>query len=224
LHFPYFLGVPLYRTKVLYVPQRPALLPGSPTVFLQTLQTFSSRSSHTSSASTNRSKSYLPSFLQSSPAVALPEDSPSSSSHDDSDVLDPYELSKEWDLPRGLWDRNWNDLSGGEAQRLSLAVALARGAGMGGGPEIVLLDEPTSALDSETSDKVEKTLLRLLPSTDHNKSGKGKKEEGKGGPKAYILITHSQEQADRLAGKGAKVVQLGNGGVDGGQDDGVRED
>lgn len=71
--------------------------------------------------------------------------------------------------------------------------------------------EPTSALDPETSAQVEESLLALLPPSTHNPSGKGSKTPGSGGPKAYLLITHSQEQADRLAGKGAKVVNLSSG-------------
>lgn len=71
--------------------------------------------------------------------------------------------------------------------------------------------EPTSALDPETSHLVETSLLELLPRSERNPTGKGSREAGRGGPKAYLLITHSEEQAERLAGKGAKVVDLGGG-------------
>jgi ABC-type iron transport system FetAB ATPase subunit len=223
-------GIPAFRTKVLYLPQRPSLLPGSPTSFLETVKTFRSRSSASSSPAS--SSSWLPGFLQRKQAVALPEDG-----NDETDVLDPYELASEWDVPRMLWERNWGDLSGGEGQRIALATAFARGSGFGNGAEVILLDgafkqrpivlcscedpqltlaacpsEPTSALDPETTSKVEATLLSFLPRSEHNPAGsEGRSRAGKGGPKAYLLITHSDEQAERLAGKGARVVDLSEG-------------
>lgn len=40
-----FLGVPAFRTRVFYVPQRPALLPGTPRNFMATVTSFQSRKS-----------------------------------------------------------------------------------------------------------------------------------------------------------------------------------
>ncbi len=65
--------------------------------------------------------------------------------------------------------------SSGERQRLALARALAMQ------PQALVLDEPTSALDSESREKVEALLRRLL-------------KEGK----ALLLITHDVAQARRL--------------------------
>jgi ABC-type iron transport system FetAB ATPase subunit len=98
-------GIPKYRTLVQYIPQRPSLLPGTPLDFLTTLHSFSSRSSSASSSS----------------------DCPS--------PLDPVELALEWGVDRRLWMREWGTLSGGEGQRLALAIALGIG-----GAEVVLLD------------------------------------------------------------------------------------
>lgn len=44
-------------------------------------------------------------------------------------------MSKEWGIEEELWDRNWSELSGGEAQR----IALATGVGLKNA-EILLLD------------------------------------------------------------------------------------
>ena len=47
----------------------------------------------------------------------------------------PMEIAQDWNLPAKTWDQPWNDVSGGEAQRLSLAIALSLR------PKILLLDD-----------------------------------------------------------------------------------
>jgi hypothetical protein len=104
-------GLPEYRTKVLYIPQRPSLLPGSPRDFIRTITSFSSR----------RTKGSNPS---------------SSSADPPSSAFDrAVKLARAWGIEPYLWDREWSNLSGGEAQRLGLAVGLGLG-----GAEVVLLD------------------------------------------------------------------------------------
>ncbi|KAJ9095990.1 hypothetical protein QFC21_005353 [Naganishia friedmannii] len=166
--------VPTYRTKVLYVPQRPSLLPGTPKDFLETIISYSSR--------TTKSGSHKGGNKTNAPPGAS-----SSSSSNNNREQPPWaralQITKSWGMDPALWQREWATLSGGEGQRMSLAVAVSLGQA-----EVILLDEPTSALDSETIKLVEKTLLSLLPNGDNPD----------GTLKAYVWITHEAAQADRV--------------------------
>ncbi len=59
----------------------------------------------------------------------------------------------------GFADRRPGTLSGGEAQRVGVAAAIAHG------PSLVLADEPTGALDRETADSVYDLLAEAATST-----------------------------------------------------------
>ena len=59
------------------------------------------------------------------------------------------------DLPTDYANRNVSQLSGGEAQRVSLARALANR------PNVLLMDEPTSALDPAAQRHIEEAVLQL---------------------------------------------------------------
>lgn len=86
---------------------------------------------------------------------------------------DPKELAESWRLPPEAWDKSWATLSGGEAQRAALAVAVSRESA------VLLLDEPTSALDPATMAEVEASLAG----------------------RAAIWVTHDDAQAERLGGR-----------------------
>ncbi len=73
--------------------------------------------------------------------------------------------------------RNVANLSGGEAQRVSLARTLANS------PLVLLLDEPTSSLDDAAKLEVESTIQRVVK--DHGLT--------------CVIVTHDLAQASRLA-------------------------
>ncbi|QVQ28388.1 ABC transporter ATP-binding protein [Achromobacter deleyi] len=77
-----------------------------------------------------------------------------------------------------------HELSTGERQRMGLVRALVQA------PRVLLLDEPTAALDRAATDLVEQELLRVLA-----------------GGAAILLVTHSPEQAARLARRSWRMDQ-----------------
>jgi putative ABC transport system ATP-binding protein len=90
-------------------------------------------------------------------------------------------------LPGGFVDRPTSGLSGGEAQRVCFARALAVQ------PEALLLDEPTSALDTASADTVERVVEDLLA-------------DGM----TIVLVTHKPDQARRL---GDDLISLAGGRI-----------
>jgi putative ABC transport system ATP-binding protein len=68
-------------------------------------------------------------------------------------------------------------LSGGEAQRVSLARALTTK------PAVLLLDEPTSALDAKAKDEVERLILTVVKRNDLT----------------CVMVSHDLAQAARVA-------------------------
>lgn len=179
---PQSYGIPTYRTHVLYVPQRPSLLPGSPRDFLRTISSFKARHPGSGMSSWFRFGMKVDDDDRNDPADVNSQPNPAKA----------LDIAKAWGIDEELWDRNWGDLSGGEAQRIALAAAVGLGQA-----EILLLDEPTSALDAGASQSVERYLLDEV-------------REGKGRLKAVIWITHSDEQGQRVA---SRVVRITAGGL-----------
>lgn len=86
----------------------------------------------------------------------------------------------------GYGSRDVANLSGGEAQRVSLARALANS------PIVLLLDEPTSALDDEAKAGVESLISEIIRQTHLT----------------CILVTHDSAQAARM---GTRAMMLEKG-------------
>jgi putative ABC transport system ATP-binding protein len=89
----------------------------------------------------------------------------------------------------GRADEDVGHLSGGEAQRVSVARALATT------PEVLLLDEPTSALDAEAKDGIEKLILTV------------QKQNGL----TCVMVSHDLAQAARIADR---IMVMKNGRLD----------
>ncbi|MEX2659317.1 MAG: ABC transporter ATP-binding protein [Acidimicrobiales bacterium] len=91
------------------------------------------------------------------------------------DPADPEALLDRVGL-RDVSGSTWRQLSGGEQQRLSLALALV------GKPEVAFLDEPTSGIDPGGRQVVRRLIAELA-------------DQGV----AVLLTTHELEEAERLA-------------------------
>lgn len=80
-----------------------------------------------------------------------------------------------WDQVKDSLHKSAQSLSGGQAQRVCIARALAVK------PDVLLLDEPASALDQVSTSKLEQTLRELKPNY------------------TIIIVTHNMQQAARLS-------------------------
>jgi ABC-2 type transport system ATP-binding protein len=97
---------------------------------------------------------------------------------------DPEELIELLGLER-VERTPWRRLSGGEQQRVSLALALV------GKPDVAFLDEPTAGVDPEGRVAIRKVVAQL--------SGRGA---------AVVLTTHELAEAERVADR---LIILSNG-------------
>ncbi len=83
-----------YRTRVMYVPQRPSLLPDTPADFLSAVSQLQSRQAYAQEKGENRTEDILKRAIS---------------------------VGRAWGIPPELWTRDWMKLSGGEGQRVLIA-------------------------------------------------------------------------------------------------------
>lgn len=121
-----FVNMPAWRKQVRYVPQTKVDIPGTPKGFMKKIATFKA-------------------WRSDSDGTAPSEAEIRSTTRD---------LVNEWGMSTALLDSEWKVLSGGESQRILVAISLASMPEGG----VILLDESTSALDVETKLKVEESV------------------------------------------------------------------
>lgn len=113
--------------------------------------------------------------------------------HSENHDLDTDFCLKRMGLDPEFSDKDADDLSVGEKQRVAMARSLVQN------PEVLLLDEPTSALDPTSSRKIEELILSLAKEL----------------CLTVIIVTHNPEQALRLGGRtlllvAGKLVESGD--------------
>jgi uncharacterized protein (TIGR00245 family) len=93
-------------------------------------------------------------------------------------IQEVRKLVQDWGMDAAVaLESEWSTLSGGEGQRVILAISLASR------PSVLLLDEPTSALDLSSKLQVEQSIIQHCQTY-----GTG-----------VLWITHDPEQMDRLS-------------------------
>lgn len=138
----------IWRKRIRYVRQNKIDIPATPRDTIRNILTFRSWRIPTQSAS---------SILQEM-------------------ITSTLRFANEFGLDGDCLDKPWKDLSGGESQRVYLAIALASQ------PDILLMDESTSALDLDSKLLVERVLVNIA----------SEKRMG------IVWISHDAEQIDRL--------------------------
>ena len=99
-------------------------------------------------------------------------------------------LLRQWHVPEEIWKSYPKGLSGGEVQRILLAMALSND------PSFLILDEPTAALDPKTCDQVTSMIAKICIS------------------RYVLLFTHDFHVAQRLSKKlgvlyGGQLLEMG---------------
>lgn len=145
----------IWRRKILYVPQTKVDIPGTPLDLVRKISSFSVQRHFASGVPIHRElKDYM------------------------------VQIVTSWGISNSLLDADWKTLSGGESQKILLAIALASR------PQVILLDESTSAMDPTSKMQVERTVQDLCA-----KFGM-----------CAIWVTHDEVQSERIHKIGRKDI------------------
>ena len=124
-----YVSMPSWRRKVRYVPQTKVDIPGTPNDFIAKITSFNTwKKAHKCGE--------MPAYFEMKNKTR--------------------ELIRKWGMDIDLLNSEWKILSGGESQRMLVAIALASLCKGG----VILLDESTSALDFKTKIEVEKSVKK----------------------------------------------------------------
>jgi ABC-type iron transport system FetAB ATPase subunit len=105
IRFHWFsVGIPAFRTEVMYIPQRPSLLPRAPRDFVLATMSFYSRRKAYGSNKGELSEEEIEQALEG-----------------------PMHAGQKLGIGKELWERDWAELSGGEGQRIMLAIGTSLG-------------------------------------------------------------------------------------------------
>lgn len=181
-----------WRRQLRYVSQSKLDLPGTPRQFVQYVAGFNSwktppsyhhsrRSTLSRSLSSSGSMTSLPpgqSFRSSTDSAALSQTTRTMPTWQEMMTV-CFQLVQQWGLDASCMDAEWKSLSGGESQRVHVAIALASQ------PQVLLLDEATSALDLDSKLRVEQSIATAAAETGMS----------------VLLITHDADQVERLKGR-----------------------
>lgn len=148
---PSDVGIPCWRAQVMYVHQQRVSYPGTPLQLFERVQQFASQKSRRS---------------QHGPGQ-----------HGPGSEADLGQLVEHMGLDQSVLSQPWSQLSGGQAQRVTLAVSIALR------PQVLLLDEPTSACDMDATLRVEAVLQQAAATA------------------AVVWVTHDEQQPTRVGGK-----------------------
>ncbi|KAG0277022.1 hypothetical protein BGZ95_006667 [Linnemannia exigua] len=110
---------------------------------------------------------------------------------------DPVQIGLDWGIRPHLWHKKWNTLSGGEMQRISLAI------GCSFRPEILLLDELVMRGGDNREPPLEVSIDRQEDGED------GEEEEQAEGRRGRLNSKLSSASMGTMASSSAKMVQAG---------------